>query len=323
MKKILYLYGEIHGSEVINYTEFELWNNFYKTGLRHLFMELPYFYTGFINRWMKMKDDQILDELFIGDVVGDSEYDRNFFKQIKELCPETVFHGTDIGHKFDTLGTAYLKSLSPYSNEYKITSENISQAKEYYDFIQESKNGDYSAGSHIREKYMAKNFIRELESVNSCDIVGIYGEAHLFSDSADTFGIEQNMLSMIEKYYANGINIEKTLVRDIITPIKKIKSIIFGKEYDISFFGGLYTPWDENADYITFSKIENAFSHFKNLSKKDNIIPASMYPVTVLKNDVFIIESFKNRKSVMKQLFICDDNSKDCGLLTTELDIKL
>ena len=31
--------------------------------------------------------------------------------QIKELCPQTVFHGTDVGHQYGTTGERFLRYL--------------------------------------------------------------------------------------------------------------------------------------------------------------------------------------------------------------------
>ena len=31
----------------------------------------------------------------------------DFYRTVKEGCPETVFHGTDVGHQYDSTGARY------------------------------------------------------------------------------------------------------------------------------------------------------------------------------------------------------------------------
>ena len=80
MAKTAYLFGEIHGSEIVNLKEFEIWQDFYNRGVHDLFMELPYFYTGFLNLWMKSQNDDFFDLLFEDKTSGNSEFDKNFFR---------------------------------------------------------------------------------------------------------------------------------------------------------------------------------------------------------------------------------------------------
>ena len=131
MTKTAYLFGEIHGSEIVNMKEFEIWENFYNSGLRHLFLEIPYFEAQFLNIWMESKDDSILNELWRDNegTAGNSPFDHDFFAKIKLLCPKTIFHGTDIGHAYGTTGKRFLKTVSSDSEEYHFAAENIEQGK--------------------------------------------------------------------------------------------------------------------------------------------------------------------------------------------------
>ncbi len=103
----IFLYGERHADETFLEEEFALWSNFYhEEGMRHLFIESPYYTAEFLNLWMDADSDEILDQLFAdwkGTSMG-SDLVRSFYKRIKEECPETVFHGTDVGHQYDTTG---------------------------------------------------------------------------------------------------------------------------------------------------------------------------------------------------------------------------
>lgn len=81
--------------------------------MRHLFVELPYYTAEFLNIWIKEDSDEILEELF-EDWKGTASYAtcvKDFYRRIKAECPETVFHGTDVGHQYDTTGKRYLKYL--------------------------------------------------------------------------------------------------------------------------------------------------------------------------------------------------------------------
>ena len=90
------LYGEAHGAKVYYDIEFELWRDCYDKGYRNLFVELPYFSAEFLNIWMHETDDELLN-LFFDEIRGTqsgNEHYKEFFKRIKEECPETVFYGT-------------------------------------------------------------------------------------------------------------------------------------------------------------------------------------------------------------------------------------
>ena len=61
----VYLYGETHGVVKILNKEFDLWYDYYHTkGMRHLFVELPFFTAEFLNVWMKSTEDTILESLY-------------------------------------------------------------------------------------------------------------------------------------------------------------------------------------------------------------------------------------------------------------------
>ena len=90
----IFLYGEEHSVENILEKEFELWSSYYQNdGVRDLFVELPYYTAEYINLWMKSDGDDILDSLY-QDWTGTVMYSQavvNFYKRIKDECPETVF----------------------------------------------------------------------------------------------------------------------------------------------------------------------------------------------------------------------------------------
>lgn len=319
MTKKIYLYGEIHGSEIVNKKELEIWNNFYSRGFRHIFMEISYFYAGFLNLWMQSENNDILDELFDGNCSGNSEFDRNFFENIKEFCPETVFHGTDIGHFYSTHGKKFLETVSADSEQYRIAEENIEQGKNFYDTW---KNVSEDKAVIIREEAMVKNFIREFDSID-CDIAGFYGEAHIFSEGTGTFGIEENMLSKIKKHYGKSAEFITEFIKNGLEPIYKTQFDINGKSYSASCFGKIYTPFDEECEYIRIFRIDNPENDFKCYSEKENYIPEALYPIPIEDGNVFVIDSLKDENLLLRQYFICNGFSEEYGRITTEINVEV
>lgn len=321
MTKTAYLFGEIHGSEAVCLKEFEIWKEFYDGGLRHLFLEIPYFEAQFLNLWIKSEDDSILDELWIDNegTAGNSVFDREFFIKIKLSCPKTVFHGTDIGHAYNTTGKRYLESILPDSEEYRLALENIEQGRKYYEAWKKTADEDYIDGN--REKEMAKNFIREFDSVNG-DIVGFYGEAHVFSECVGNFGISENMCSMIKNHFGSKIQVVPKLIKNLIEPLSATEIELCGKKYSADYFGKVYTPFDETCDYIEIFRLNNTENDFCGFAKKDNFIPEMLYPCGISDGEVFVIDSLKDEKSVLVQIFICDRFSDEYGKITTEIDME-
>lgn len=172
----IYLYGEAHGVAEILDKEFELWSQYYHNeGMRHLFVELSYFTAEYLNVWMQSDNDDILDEIY-EDWQGTLIYNpdtKNFYKQIKSKCPETIFHGTDVGHQYDSTGSRFLAYLEANgltkTEKYALTKEAIEQGRLYYKKYYE---GEY------RENKMTENFIREFDILGNESIMGIYGSAH-------------------------------------------------------------------------------------------------------------------------------------------------
>lgn len=173
------LYGEQHGIKEFYDYEFEKWQQFYEEeGMRDLFLELPYYTAEFLNVWMQEDDDAVLEEIYAdteGTASHTSDY-LDFFKKIKEHCPETVFYGTDVGHQFDITGARYLNYLEEKgladSENYALALANIEQGKGWY----ERQN---PVDWNWREEKMIENFIHTYERIGAKKIMGIYGGAHV------------------------------------------------------------------------------------------------------------------------------------------------
>ena len=172
----IYLYGETHADPACLEQELAAWDGHYhELGMRDLLIEVPSYTAQFMNLWMKAEDDAILSRLF-EDWEGTAMHDQkiwDFYKSIKEQCPETVFHGFDVGHQYNTTGTRYLIGLALTgqmgSADWDETQQTIEQGKQYY------QTGD----DVYRENIMAENLARIFESLPmGASVMVITGSAH-------------------------------------------------------------------------------------------------------------------------------------------------
>ncbi len=176
------LYGEAHGSKEYYDVELDLWQGYYDEGCRDLFVELPYYSAEFLNLWMKEDSNDLLDVWFeeINGTLSGNEYYYNFLCEIKEICPETVFYGTDIGHQYDTTGERYLAYLEEHglkgSENYILAQDCIKQRKEY------EESGRVS---ELREAYMVSDFKAAYARQGGGKIMGIYGSYHTNLNAPD------------------------------------------------------------------------------------------------------------------------------------------
>ena len=214
------LYGEAHGYKKCYDTELEEWRRFYNEGCRNLFVELPYYSTEFLNVWMRTDSDELLDQWFeeINGTLSGNEYYKAFFHEIKNACPDTVFHGTDVGHQYDTTGARYLKYLEDNGLE---DSENYIFAKECIRQGQEYCNEDTGQNgvSARRESYMVSNFIDAYARCGGGKIMGIYGSYHTDPENPE------RMAGRLKAQYGDISSV-------------KVSALAFsrlGKPYDLGF----------------------------------------------------------------------------------------
>lgn len=206
-KEGILLYGETHDYNGIKKIEADLWGKYYKEyGMRNLFIEYSYVDAQFLNMWMKSDDDKILNELFkdYEKTLAYSEENINFFKEIKEKYPETVFYGTDLGHTYKTGGKRYLKYLEENgkagTDDYNKAVESMNQGKKYYE--------DDENATTYRENIMVNNFVEEYEKLEDKRIMGIYGTAHVLPYSDDYYCEGPCMAKQLDEKYGNILNIE-------------------------------------------------------------------------------------------------------------------
>lgn len=302
----VYLYGEAHSVEKILDKELELWKGYYEDqGMRHLFIEMSYYTGELLNLWMKSDNDEILDGIY-QDWTGTLSQTPEvlaYFKTFKEKYPETIFHGTDVGHQYDTTGRRYLKYLEDnnlqQTEQYELTIEAIEQGKKYY-----SGNDD-----KYRENMMAKNFIRELEKLEDTDVMGIYGSAHTGLDELDFTHSVPCMANQLADAYGEMIHSEdlSVLAKDI-DPIRVDKITVGNQEYEASYFGKQDLTGFKDYAFREFWRLDNAYDTFKNNPRTGDSLPYDNYPMLIEIGQVFVIDVTKTDGTVMRLYYRSDGN---------------
>ncbi len=313
----IYLYGEIHGVEDILNKEFELWRDYYhNNNMRHLFVELPYYTTEYLNIWMKSDNDGILDALY-EDWKGTLAYNiliKKFYQNIKKECPETILHGTDVGHQNNTTGIRYLKYLElnklKDSEQYLLTKEVIEQGIIY------TTNDDHV----YRENKMVENFIREFDKLDGEEIMGIYGAAHTGLDALDNTNSVPCMAKQLKERYGDNIYSED-LSWIANEPIRIDTIKINGKEYKASYFGNEGMSWSDAYTSREFWRLENAYDDFKENPKTGYGLPYNNYIMQVEKEQVFVIDYTKKDGSIERKYYRSDGNIWDNLPTTDEFNV--
>jgi len=283
----IFLFGEAHGVAKIQEKEADIWGEFYQKGMRHLFIESSYYGAEFLNLWMKADNDEILLQLY-EDFKGTPAYTQStldFYKRIKKDYPETVFHGTDIGHQFQSTGERYLNYLSQQglenSENYTLALEAIDQGKKFY----ENGNWDY------RENRMVENFIREFNQLQNVDVMGIYGSAHTSIGALDRSGKVPAMANQLHKIYGDHISTESLvyLTKDI-EPIRTESIEVNGKTYVAHYFGRQDLTGFKDLEYRDVWRLEDAYSDFAEAPPVKDFLAYEDYPMLIDVSQVFVIE---------------------------------
>jgi|GEM_PF-162959 len=316
----IYLYGEQHGDDNIIEREFELWYDYYYNhGMRHLFIESSYYSAEFLNVWMQSDKDEILDELFV-DLKGTSWENpiyREFFEKVKLECPETVFHGTDVGHQYTTTGKRYLKFLQENnlvdSEQYEIAKEVIEQGEIFY----KDRSAVY------RENMMVENFIRELDTLTNENIMGIYGSAHTGIENLDNTNSIPCMANQLNKIYVNRIYSESLVHLAKPMEAKRIDVIeIHGKDYQALYYGKRDMDFTNEYQYREYWRLENAYDDFKDNILTMDVLPESNFPIPIEKEQVFIVDYTKADGSVVRKYYRVDGYTWEKMVTSEEFVLK-
>lgn len=311
----IYLYGEVHGIAAIKEYEAERWKECYDRGMRHLFVELPHYTAQWLNLWMDAEDDEILEQLhqdWEGTLSSGAET-LDFYRTIKEQCPETVFHGTDVGHQYDRTGARYQDYLEERgltdTEDYRLTLEAIEQGQTFYSTEDDA----------YRENTMAANFIREFDTLDGESVMGIYGAAHTDPDAmADSAGTLPSMAAQLTERYGDALHIE-----DISwmawEPQGTDTLTVAGKEYQASYFGEEdISGWAGDYQSRAFWRLEGAYEDFKDCPEGSDVLPYNNYPIPIEAGQVFAIDYNRKDGTSERKYYRSDGevwNGMDC---TTE-----
>lgn len=324
----IYLYGESHSQQHILNQELELWGDYYAKGMRDLFVEYPYSDAQFLNLWMQADDDELLDLQFQdwAGTLGGTEVMKNFLKQIKEKYPETVFHGTDVGHTWKETGARYLAWLEAHGQkdtaEYQRVQENMEQGQEY----QTMGETDARAADTYRESKLVENFKRsyqELEAARKTDIMGIYGSAHIVASNYTPSG--GYMAAQLRESYGSRIHTKDlTDGNDLITePISTETMTVEGKAYTASYFGKEELSGAGGYKSRRFWRLENAYEDFKDLpTSSREVLPASDYPMAVEAGQVFVVEYLRTDDTTDIRYYRADGGEQNGQLITARFRVK-
>ena len=290
----IHLFGEIHSHPPHVEMQFEFWHYFYtQHGMRHLFVEMPFFTAEFLNLWMLEDDNEILNELF-SDSRGtafDSDVNREFLLRIKAELPETVFHGTDVGHKYNTTGQRFLQHLRDTGQEgteiYYLTQENMQQGRDFY--------GPLKTNDSLRADMMVENFIRAFDTLQGESIMSaFYGAAHvMLGYYNERLGGGPTMASRILERY--GTQVHLTDLRELefqwlLENTDTTEKIIGDTVFEAIFVGKSYIyqwlPWYLKREFYL---IKNAYEYFSSHPQTGKVLPFDDYPFPVEIGQVFAI----------------------------------
>ena len=191
--------------------EFALWKDHYDDeDMRNLFLEVPNYVAGYLNLWMDEEDDQILE--ILRDQYKFSQGNKlkhygKLLRRIKKECPETVFHGTDIGDFNDTLGQSYLKLLDKDKDKTEIDriKEVMDQGEKRDSYIKDYKEKPEDTRltriADYREQMLVENFIYEFDQLKDKRIMGINGAYHVSNPEKIKMGEAEIMGDQLKSRY--------------------------------------------------------------------------------------------------------------------------
>ncbi|MDE7252875.1 MAG: hypothetical protein K2O32_08035 [Acetatifactor sp.] len=314
----MYLYGEEHSVEQILEKEFELWSSYYHDdGMRDLFLELPYYTAQYLNLWMQSDSDDILNLLY-QDWAGTAMQSQemiDFYKRIKSECPETVFHGTDVGHQYNTTGARFLDYLSATgqkeSEVYRLSQENIEQGKYYYEH----------SDNVYRENQMVENFIQTIQRLDGADVMGIYGSAHMGIEAMDyATNSVPCMANQLHKKYGAALHAEDLSSLALNHEAYRVDTIEIGeKQYKALYWGKVdLSAILPDYQYREFWQLENAYDDFKGKPATGNVLPYNNYPMEIEIGQIYVIDYMKADGSVVREYHRSDGNTWQGYFVTEE-----
>ncbi len=311
----IFLYGETHADPDCLEKELSAWTEHYARGVRDLFIEVPFYSAEYLNLWMHSDTDELLDFFYEALEGTQTHYPcvYDFYRKIKSGFPETVFHGTDVGHQYATLGAAYLTLLESEgrkgSTEYLQAEVSIEQGRAYYAMQSEDQNAAFA----YREQRMVNNFLHEYAVLDQKNVMGIYGSAHTRLFFPDQTGSVPCMATQLKMLLGNCIS-----SADLTKPVVRSDTVTLnGKEYPASYYGRDDISWAEG--YLTrdFWRVENAYEDLKDSPRTGNYLPSYNYIMEIRAGEVFIVEYAKTDGSLDRQYYLADGSTYSDWVLNT------
>ncbi|MCL2169372.1 MAG: hypothetical protein FWB74_05030 [Defluviitaleaceae bacterium] len=289
----IFLFGENHACPPTLARQLEIWGDFYHNyGMRHLFIEKPHFTSSLMNRWMQADDDAILNQLADewrqqGTMAG-SPYVLDFYKTIKRDFPETIFHGTDIGHQTDSTGWRYIQLLRAEglqgSDSYNLALENIAQFERF-----RRENFCHT----VRAYYKPQNFAREFDRLRDQDVMAIHGMAHVaITDNFLGLRVPSMATTLRERYGDALETFNMTHYSLTAVPVRTDIVTLGDMEFEATFFGASTTRFSTGLGTIVkreFWRVEEAYEHFANSPTTGSVLPFDNFIMPVETGQVFII----------------------------------
>ena len=285
----IYLVGEDHANTVTMAKELEMWGECYDKGMRDLFVEYSYYMAEYLNLWMDTDDDTILTEVFqdLQNTAAANPSVWDYLQTIQRDYPETVFHGTDIGHQYDTMGARYLSYLEQTGQKdteaYRITLENIEQGRAYY----EDHGGSYA----YREPLMVQNFQRAYDALPAgTSIMGIYGSAHTNPGQLDPEGVGPNMASQLQEIYGDKLHsTDLTAFTEDPSRVGETQTVtINGQPFTAVLLVSYTRPTGEG---YTYWHVPGAYEAAKNLPLNGWYTPLYNIPGDTPVGEVYIVDT--------------------------------
>lgn len=294
---LIYLFAEGTATERFHEKELEFWDEFYAGGMRDLFLETSYCKAAYLNEWMQADSDDVLLRLFDDGIEAEETGSLlAFYRVIKEQYPETVFHGTDVGHEFSSLGERYLSELREAglenSESYALAKENNEQGVAFYDIL----NYDVLIGLAYQENVMAQNFIREFEHSGSNGVMGIYSLLHADSESLCLSGNAPSMAQQIASQYGGAVH--SLRLTDELT--------VKGKPYAASYCGE-YSASHLNLGFDTMEiwQSDAAYADLCDCPRTEVVFPSSGFRLPPKEKTVLIVD-FTSAEGTRRWYFLSD-----------------
>lgn len=271
----------------------KLWQDCYAKGMRHLFIEFGEPTAQMMNRWMTAENDELWEAIY-GNWEGTSShrsFNKDFYEQIKITCPETVFHGFDVEHQYESNGALYLQTLEDEgqkdSDEYKLASAVIEQGKEFY-----GKGGNTVESTLYRESAMAENFIAQYDTLEGLSVMAIAGAGHVDEGEYQDTGNSADMDIMVKRlqdYYGDSVNIACTVL-DPNIPLRVDTLTINGKQYQAEYFGEEdVSEWLDGCKSREFWHVIDGYADFSQWEQINDGLPANNYPMDLNINDSYAL----------------------------------